>query len=56
MQFDKVLIVDDELVIRKSLEEQLRCNRYTVASASTLSAAENLLAPFILTLAAWNFQ
>ena len=44
MQFDKVLIVDDELVIRKSLEEQLRCNRYTVASASTLSAAENLLA------------
>ena len=44
MQFDKVLIIDDELVIRKSLEEQLRCNRYTVASVSTLSAAENLLA------------
>ncbi|MGX8717257.1 MAG: sigma-54-dependent transcriptional regulator, partial [bacterium] len=44
MQFDKVLIVDDELVIRKSLEEQLRSNRYTVASVSTLSAAENLLA------------
>ena len=43
MQFDKVLIIDDELVIRKSLEEQLRCNRYTVASVSTLSAAENLL-------------
>ncbi len=43
MQFDKVLIVDDELVIRKALEEQLRSNRYTVASVSSLAAAEDIL-------------
>ena len=43
MQFDKVLIVDDELVIRKALEEQLRNNRYTVASVSSLAAAEDML-------------
>lgn len=43
MQFDKVLIVDDELVIRKALEEQLRNCRYTVAAVSSLAEAENLL-------------
>lgn len=43
MQFDKVLIVDDELVIRKALEEQLRHNRYTVATVSSLADAEDIL-------------
>ncbi|MDR1254763.1 MAG: sigma-54 dependent transcriptional regulator [Puniceicoccales bacterium] len=43
MQFDKVLIIDDELVIRKALEEQLRNLRYTVASVSSLIDAENVL-------------
>ncbi len=43
MQFDKVLIVDDELVIRKSLEEQLRSFRYTVATVSSLADAEKVL-------------
>lgn len=43
MRLDKILIVDDELVIRKALEEQLRSNRYTVASVSSLSAAEDIL-------------
>ncbi|MDR0393106.1 MAG: sigma-54 dependent transcriptional regulator [Puniceicoccales bacterium] len=43
MQFDKVLIIDDELVIRKALEEQLRNLRYTVASVSKLTDAENVL-------------
>jgi DNA-binding NtrC family response regulator len=43
MQFDKVLIIDDELVIRKALEEQLRNLRYTVASVSQLTDAENIL-------------
>ena len=43
MQLDKILIVDDELVIRKALEEQLRSNRYTVASVSSLADAENML-------------
>lgn len=44
MQLDKVLIVDDEQIIRKTLEEQLRSNRYTVASVSSLAAAEEMLA------------
>ena len=43
MQFDKVLIVDDELVIRKALEEQLRHNRYSVAAVSSLADAQVLL-------------
>ncbi|MDR0755734.1 MAG: sigma-54 dependent transcriptional regulator [Puniceicoccales bacterium] len=43
MQFDKVLIIDDELVIRKALEEQLRNLRYTVASVSSLMDAESVL-------------
>lgn len=43
MQFDKVLIVDDELVIRKALEEQLHHNRYAVATVSSLADAQDLL-------------
>lgn len=43
MQFDKVLIVDDELVIRKALEEQLHHNRYAVATVSSLADAQALL-------------
>ena len=43
MQLDKILIVDDELIICRALEEQLRTNRCSIASASTLSAAENIL-------------
>jgi len=43
MQFDKVLIVDDELVIRKALEEQLHHNRYAVASVSSLADAQAIL-------------
>jgi DNA-binding NtrC family response regulator len=44
MAFDKVIVLDDELIIRKSLEEQLRRKRYSVASASTIAEAEKLLA------------
>ena len=43
MQFDKVLIVDDELVIRKALEEQLHHNRYAVATVSSLADAQAIL-------------
>jgi len=44
MEFDKIIVLDDELIIRKSLEEQLRKRRYTVASVSTIAEAESLLA------------
>ncbi|OHE72842.1 MAG: sigma-54-dependent Fis family transcriptional regulator [Verrucomicrobia bacterium GWF2_51_19] len=43
MDFEKIIVLDDELIIRKSLEEQLRRRRYSVATASTIAQAENLL-------------
>ena len=33
MAFDKILVVDDELIIRKTFEAHLRRRRYAVASA-----------------------
>ncbi len=44
MVFEKIIVLDDELIIRKSLEEQLRRKRYSVASASNIAEAENYLA------------
>lgn len=44
MSFEKIIVLDDELVIRKSLEEQLRKRKYTVASASTIDQARKYLA------------
>tara|TARA_B100001248_G_scaffold261923_1_gene255009 strand:+ start:37599 stop:38954 length:1356 start_codon:yes stop_codon:yes gene_type:complete len=44
MGFDKIIVLDDEMIIRKSLEEQLRKRRYSVATAGTLAEAEKLLA------------
>lgn len=43
MALDKIIVLDDELIIRKTLEEQLRKKRYTVATAATISDAEKLL-------------
>jgi two-component system response regulator AtoC len=43
MAFEKLLVVDDELMIRKSLEAQLRKKRYVVASAATLEDARSYL-------------
>lgn len=43
MAFDKIIVLDDEMIIRKSLEQQLRKKRYSVASASTLKEAQALL-------------
>ncbi len=44
MAFDKIIVVDDEMIIRKSLEQQLRNKRYVVASASTIAECEAYLA------------
>ena len=44
MVFEKIIVLDDELIIRKSLEEQLRRKRYAVASAATIADAESYLA------------
>ena len=43
MAFEKIIVLDDELVIRKTLEAQLRKRRYTVATASNLAEAEAYL-------------
>lgn len=43
MGLEKVIVLDDELIIRKSLEAQLRKRKYMVATASTLAEAEALV-------------
>ena len=43
MSFDKIIVLDDEQIIRKSLEQQLRKKRYAVASASNLAEAQALI-------------
>ncbi len=43
MSVERILILDDELVIRKALEEQLRRKRLSVCSVSTLKEAEDHL-------------
>ncbi len=39
MAFEKIIVLDDEMIIRKTLQEQLRKRRYVVAGASTLAEA-----------------
>ena len=43
MAIEKILVVDDELIIRKSIEEILRANRISVCSVGTLADAEKQL-------------
>src|SRR5258706_263589 len=43
MPIEKIIVLEDDLIVRKSLEQQLRYRRYDVASASTLAAAQELL-------------
>lgn len=44
MSLERILILDDELVIRKALEEQLRRKRFSVCSVGTLKEADDHLA------------
>ena len=44
MAIEKILVIDDELIIRKSLEDMLRKKRYAVVSAPTIAEAERYLA------------
>ncbi|MBL4576269.1 MAG: sigma-54-dependent Fis family transcriptional regulator [Opitutaceae bacterium] len=43
MGLEKILVLDDELVIRKALEEILRRRRYTVVSVGSLAEAKEYL-------------
>jgi len=44
MTLERILILDDELVIRKALEEQLRRKRFSARSVASLKEAEEHLA------------
>src|SRR5438270_3650998 len=43
MPIEKIIVLEDDLVVRKHLEQHLRYKRYDVASANTLAAAQELL-------------
>ena len=43
MAIEKIVVVDDELMIRKALETQLRNKRYSVASTGDLKGARKIL-------------
>jgi hypothetical protein len=43
MPIEKIIMLEDDLIVRKSLEQQLRYRRYDVASASTIAGAQELL-------------
>lgn len=43
MPIDKVIVLDDDLIIRKSLEQQLRQHRFDVAATGTIAGARELL-------------
>lgn len=43
MAFEKIIVLDDEMIIRKTLQEQFRKRRYAVASASTIAEAKGLI-------------
>ena len=43
MPIEKIIVLEDDLVVRKTLEQQLRYRRYDVASAENIASAVELL-------------
>ena len=43
MSIEKIIVLEDDLVVRKTLEQQLRYRRYDVASAENIAGAVELL-------------
>ncbi len=43
MPIEKVIVVEDDVIVRKNLEQQLRQRRYDVTSVSTLAEAQDSL-------------
>lgn len=43
MPIEKIIVLEDDLIVRKNLEQQLRNRRYEVASAASIADAEELL-------------
>ncbi len=44
MPIERILVLEDDLIVRKNLEQQLRQRRYEVVAVSTLAAAQEQLA------------
>jgi two-component system, NtrC family, response regulator AtoC len=44
MPIEKIIVLEDDLIVRKNLEQQLRQRRYDVAATDTIAGAEELLA------------
>jgi DNA-binding NtrC family response regulator len=44
MPIEKIIVLEDDLIVRKNLEQQLRQQRYDVASVETIARARELLA------------
>ena len=44
MPIEKVIVLEDDQIVRKNLENCLRRRRYDVASVSTIAAAQECLA------------
>jgi len=44
MPIEKIIVIEDDLIVRKNLEQQLRNRRYDVAAVETLNAASDYLA------------
>jgi DNA-binding NtrC family response regulator len=44
MPVEKIIVLEDDVIVRRNLEQQLRQRRYDVASAGTIAAAKELLA------------
>jgi DNA-binding NtrC family response regulator len=43
MPIEKIIVLEDDLIVRKNLEQQLRQRRYDVATANNIAAAQELL-------------
>jgi DNA-binding NtrC family response regulator len=43
MPIEKIIVLEDDLIVRKNLEQQLRQRRYDVASAASIADAQELL-------------
>src|SRR5271154_4062592 len=44
MPIEKIIVLEDDLIVRKNLEQQLRQRRYDVASTGTIAGAYELMA------------
>ena len=44
MSIEKIIVLEDDLIVRKNLEQQLRQRRYDVAATGTIAGAQELMA------------